>query len=117
MKEKVKKLFLGLRFLVIPALITLLIGNYFYTFSGFVAYTETERRACDLLEYVLELKKAGEGEKWRDLSTENKEIMIRYGYQWKEKGERCKSIQRFYLEQGLIILFGIAFVFRKKIIN
>jgi len=98
-------------------LVALLVGNYFYTFSGFVAYTEGERRACTLLENIFSLETFDQRkEKYENTFQENKVLMNKYATSFLEKEKRCKSIQQFYVEEGIIILVGII-AFTKKMKN
>jgi len=114
---KLKKFFSSSNVLVI-ILIGLLIGNYFYTFGGFVAYTETERRGCDLLSHVYTLKtKEDRVDFIKKLLRENQEVVLKYLNQFVAKDKRCKTIERFYFEEGILILATVVLVFRRKIIN
>lgn len=100
--------------------VALLLGNYLYTFSGFVAYTETERRGCGLLQYILSLSfdSGKRADRVMGMSKENQEIVSRYIFQFHEQGDRCKTIQQFYIEQGLIgLIVAILFFGRRKIVN
>lgn len=102
---------------IIIILIALLFSNYLYTFSGFVTYTETERRGCALVREVLHLETVGQRkEKYKEIAhlEENQKIMDRYAHQFITGGERCKSIQQFYIEQGFIILLGVILIYFKK---
>ena len=93
------------------AIVVLGVGNYFYTFSGFVAYTETERRACGLMENFYNLKTEDQRIKaWDDLSQQNKEAVDRYARKFLDNGMRCKTIQQFYIEEGLIGLVAVGVI-------
>lgn len=112
-----KELFLSL----IIVGFALIFTNYYYIFSGFVAYTESERRGCQLIEYIKREKPTTEKERDRvinTLSEENQEIFLRYINQWSDNGRRCKTIQQFYIEESfiglLLILLPFYYLTRRK---
>ncbi len=97
-------------------LLVLLFGNYFFTFSGFVTYTEVERRGCALLEVIYQqTTEEGRIEQVKGMSKDNQNIVIRYIQQYKADNKRCKPVQQFYFEEALILVAGALFLMRKKI--
>ena len=94
--------------------LALLFSNYYYTFSGFVAYTEGERRGCQLMDYLKKESPKTEKERTQiidKLTEENQEIFLRYVNQLINKGRRCKTIQQFYSEESFVALFSILLPF------
>lgn len=94
------------------------VGNYIYTFNGFIAYTQSERRACALLE-LLDAKPREEiSNVWEsELSAENKRLVKDYIPSFKAAYKHCKDFQQFYVEEvGLLIfsLIAIAFWYKNK---
>ena len=123
MRNIIKNFKISLKEVGIPVVIigfALLFANYIYTFSGFVAYTESERRGCQLTEYILKTQINSEERKDRleKLSEENKEVVARYMNQYLSGPHRCKTIQQFYIEESfiavLLILLPFYYLTRRK---
>ena len=95
-------------------IIFLLLVNAFITFSGFVAYTSEERRACDSIKYIASLD--GEDKKLEELQSFNedtKKLVIKYLQSYK-KLDFCTPIEKFVVNEFVIVFFGIILVLIKK---
>ncbi len=95
-------------------IIFLLVANAFITFSGFVAYTSEERRACDLIKYIESADTSDErAERLQNLSKTNKELVFKYLASY-TKLNFCTSIEKFIVNEFVIIFFGVILVLIKK---
>ena len=96
---------------VIIIIFGLLIVNYFYTFSNFVAYTSEERLAGSLIEKISNIDKDKRIEYAKAMSKSNQNVLSKYIYGFNINSRiKYKTIQQFYIEEFMIILLGIILV-------
>ena len=79
-----------------------LFANYWYTFSGFVAYSPSERNACEVYKHVM--NSDTETAKIEKSISKSTEADMRNNMQaFQNGGMRCKPIQQFYIESIFIL--------------
>ncbi len=97
--------------------LALLFSNYFYTFSGFVAYTSEERRASQIISsiYKTQTNSDERATAIELLTEEDKKLVAKYITQYKGQHKRHKTIQQFYIEEiFIILLLGLVVIYINK---
>lgn len=96
-----------------------LFTNYLYTFSGFVAYSTEDRIAAEIWHGIF-IKASGGGDInqiSRSLSRSQANLAVKYAPYIKSI-ERYKTIERFYVEELLILLLAVSLIaYLKRIQN
>lgn len=88
--------------------IFLLLGNAYFSFSGFVAITQEERKACSLLSNIEDFDNLSEKNKEiiNNLPSEQGRLVVEYFPSYMKTYD-CKNLDLFIVEELLIIFIGI----------